>query len=182
MNVKEIRKNAAGQMGYCFSCQVCDGVACKNSIPGPGCKGQGKVFNRNYLAWQNIFLNMDTISENKAIDTSFDFFGQTLTIPVCAAPIGAMKMHYGEKYDDLAYNELLIHGAKNAGIIAWTGDGTNEAVMESAVSQIAAGDGCGVPTIKPWDMETVFRKIKMVLQADTKAIAIDIDAAVLPFL
>ena len=42
--------------------------------------------------------------------------------------------------------------------------------------------GCGVPTIKPWNMETIQQKMDLVKQADPFAIAMDIDAAGLPFL
>ena len=40
-------------------------------MPGPGAKGTGTVAIRNYEAWQNVYLNMDTICENKPVDTSF---------------------------------------------------------------------------------------------------------------
>ena len=42
--------------------------------------------------------------------------------------------------------------------------------------------GCGVPTVKPWNMETIRQKMDMVKAADPYAIAMDIDAAGLPFL
>ena len=48
----------------------------------------------------------------------------------------------------------------------------------------AAGhqQGCGVPTVKPWDRETLMQKLDLALTADPMAIAMDIDAAGLPFL
>ena len=45
-----------------------------------------------------------------------------------------------------------------------------------------ASDGVGVPTIKPWNMELVKEKIDMAKAAGVKMIAMDIDAAGLPFL
>ena len=42
------------------------------------------------------------------MDTSFALFGQTVDLPVFAAPVGAMQLHYGDKYDDLAYNDILV--------------------------------------------------------------------------
>ena len=32
-------------------------------------------------------------------------------------------MHYGDKYDDLEYNEILVQACADAGIAAFTGDG-----------------------------------------------------------
>ena len=69
-----------------------------------------------------------------------------------------------------------------AGIAAFTGDGTDPAVMEAAAAAIAKNGGCGVPTVKPWNLETIRQKLDLVKAADPFAIAMDIDAAGLPFL
>ena len=55
-------------------------------------------------------------------------------------------------------------------------------VMEGAVDALKHCGGCGVPTVKPWNMETIRQKMDMVKAADPYAIAMDIDAAGLPFL
>ena len=91
-------------------------------------------------------------------------------------------MHYSDKYDDLRYNNVLVEGCAKAGILAFTGDGTNPAVMEGAADALKANGGCGVPTVKPWNLETVRQKMDLVKAADPCAIAMDIDAAGLPFL
>ena len=127
-------------------------------------------------------MNLDTIGENRRADTSFDFFGHRLALPVMAAPVGAMQLHYGDKYDDLTYNRLLLAACAKAGIVAFTGDGVDPAVMEGATQAIRAQQGCGVPTVKPWDRETLMQKLDLALTADPMAIAMDIDAAGLPFL
>ena len=61
MTYQEVLENARGQMGPCKACPVCDGRACRNTIPGPGAKGTGDTAMRNYSAWQNIRVNMDTL-------------------------------------------------------------------------------------------------------------------------
>ena len=106
MTYQEILDRSRDQIGpYCKSCKICNGMACKNTVPGPGAKGLGTGFIRNYQKWQELCVNMDTICENGPADTSFDFFGHTVDIPVMAGPVGALPMHYGDKYDDLS----LIH-------------------------------------------------------------------------
>ena len=183
MEYQEILQTARGQIGpFCKACPVCNGVACKNSIPGPGAKGLGTTFMRNYQKWQEVCVNMDTICENVPVDTTFDFFGTKLDIPVMAAPVGAMKLHYGDLYDDATYNNILVPACAEAGIAAFTGDGTNPAVMTGALNAIAAAGGRGVPTIKPWDRDTLFTKLDAAKAAKPLAIAMDIDAAGLPFL
>ena len=183
MTYQEILANARTCMGpYCKSCPTCNGLACKNTVPGPGAKGIGTGFIRNYQKWQELCVNMDTICENKPVDTSFELFGQKVDIPVFAAPVGAMTLHYGDKYNDLQYNDILVSACAEAGIAAFTGDGTNPAVMEAAAEALKKAGGCGVPTIKPWNMETIQEKLALVKAADPFAIAMDIDAAGLPFL
>ena len=123
MTYQEVLANARTCMGpYCKSCPTCNGLACKNQVPGPGAKGIGTGFIRNYQKWQELCVNMDTICENKPVDTSFELFGQKVDIPVFAAPVGAMTLHYGDKYNDLQYNDILVSACAEAGIAAFTGD------------------------------------------------------------
>ncbi|MFV0364581.1 MAG: alpha-hydroxy-acid oxidizing protein [Suipraeoptans sp.] len=183
MTYEEVLEEARKNIGpYCKACPVCDGRACKNKIPGPGAKGQGVGAIRNYNAWHDLTLNMDTITENKPVITEFDLFGHTFKIPVFAAPIGAMKMHYGEKYTDMEYNDILIPACKGAGIAAFTGDGVAPEVMKGATDAIKTNEGYGVPTVKPWDKETLLGKLNQIKDSDSMAVAMDIDSAGLPFL
>lgn len=183
MNVNEIREKSRTVMGpYCKSCPVCNGKACANHIPGPGAKGTGTVAVRNYEAWQNIYLKMDTIAENKEMDTSFKLFGKTFKYPIFAGPVGAVAQHYSDVYNDNTFNEIYVRGCAKSGIAAFTGDGLNEEIMIQATKYIQANNGIGIPTIKPWDKETCFNKLKLAKEANAFAIAMDVDAAGLPFL
>ena len=167
---------------YCKACPVCNGKACGNAVPGPGAKGSGTVAIRNYEAWQKICLNMDTICDNAEVDTGYEFFGERYALPVFAGPVGAVKLHYGDKYTDLEYNDILVPACADAGIAAFTGDGTNPEVFTAAAAAIGMTGGKGIPTIKPWDLPTVFAKIDAAKAAGAKVFAMDIDAAGLPFL
>ena len=182
MTYQEVLQAAKGQMGACHACPVCNGRACGGTIPGPGAKGSGTVAIRNFNAWQDVRLNMDTIHENFEPDTTLELFGRTFKYPFFAGPVGAMTLHYGEKYNDMQYNELLVSGCAAAGIAAFTGDGTNPLVMQGAVKAIAASGGVGIPTVKPWDDVTLAQKLALVRESGSFAVAMDIDAAGLPFL
>ena len=182
MTYTEVLQAAKGQMGFCHACPVCNGRACGGTIPGPGAKGSGTVAIRNFDAWRNVRLNMDTIHENFEPDTSLELFGRKFKYPFFAGPVGAMTLHYGDKYNDLQYNEILVAACAAAGIAAFTGDGTNPKVMEGATAAIAASGGAGIPTVKPWDNATVAEKMTMARQSGCFAMAMDIDAAGLPFL
>ncbi len=183
MDFRQVCDLARGNIGpYCKACYVCNGVACKNTIPGPGAKGIGDIATRNWQKWQEIRVNMDTICENTEVDTSVTLFGKKFALPVFAGPVGAVKLHYGDKYSDLEYNDILLKGTKECGIAAFTGDGTNPQVMESAAEMITKYEGCGVPTIKPWHIDTVKEKFDLIKDSGCFAVAMDVDAAGLPFL
>ena len=183
MTYQEVLTAARGCIGpYCKACPVCNGKACGNAVPGPGAKGSGTAAVRNYEAWQKLSFNMDTICDNVPVDTSYEFFGETYAIPVFAGPVGAVKLHYGDKYTDQEYNDILVPGCADAGIAAFTGDGTNPDVFIGAAKAIGAAGGKGIPTVKPWDLPTVFAKIDAAKAAGAKVFAMDIDAAGLPFL
>ncbi len=168
--------------GYCRMCPECNGRACGNQIPGPGAKGIGDTAIRNYDKWKEIRINMDTLVEKRDVDIRLSIFDREFAAPVFAGPVGAVNMHYGDKYDDLAYNNILVPACKSCEIAAFTGDGMDPAVMEAAGAAIKAADGYGVPTVKPWNKAMIDEKMAIVKESGAFAVAMDIDAAGLPFL
>ena len=183
MDYQEVIKNARGNIGpYCKACPVCNGAACGNTMPGPGAKGVGDLAMKNYRKWQEIRINMDTICEQKELNTEVELFGKRFAYPFFAGPVGAVKLHYGEKYTDQQYNEILLKGCADNGIAAFTGDGTDYNVMIEATAAIRGLGGMGIPTVKPWDLDTIREKMELVKKSGTFAVAMDIDAAGLPFL
>ncbi len=167
---------------YCKMCPECNGRACRNQIPGPGAKGVGDTAIRNYDKWKEIRINMDTLTERREVSTQLSLFGQTFAAPFFAGPVGAVNMHYGDKYNDLEYNNILVPACRQGGIAAFTGDGMDPEVMKAAGIAIKAVDGFGVPTIKPWNKAMIDEKMAIVKEAGAFAVAMDIDAAGLPFL
>ncbi len=183
MEYKEVLEEARKHLGpYCKGCAVCNGLACRNAIPGPGAKGVGDTAIRNFQKWQEIRINMDTLCENRPADTSVELFGKRFAAPFFAGPVGAIKVHYSERYTEEEYNDILVSACAAAGIAAFTGDGLNAQIMVEATKAVAKQGGIGVPTVKPWNIETIEEKMALVKEAGAFAAAMDIDAAGLPFL
>ena len=180
MNYNEVLANARENIGkLCKACPVCNGLACRNTVPGPGAKGVGDTAIRNYQKWQEIRVNMDTLCAPKTVDTSLELFGKKFKYPFFAGPV---NLHYSDAYDDVSYNKVLVSACAENGIVAFTGDGTNPKVMEAATDAIALADGMGVPTVKPWNLDTIREKMDLVKKSGAFAVAMDVDAAGLPFL
>lgn len=183
MSYNKVLENARNCIGdYCKACKECNGRVCRNTMPGPGAKGIGDTAIRNYDKWKEIRINMDTLTESKPIDMSIDLFGKKFKYPFFAGPVGAVNLHYGDKYNDVSYNNILVSACANYGILAFTGDGVNPEVMKSATTSIKTVGGLGIPTIKPWNLDTIKEKMQLVKDSGAIAVAMDIDAAGLPFL
>lgn len=183
MTYQEILEQARPKLGaYCKGCAECNGRACRSRMPGPGAKGFGDTAIRNYDKWKEIRVEMDTLAENGPVDTGCTLFGRQFRYPIFAGPVGAVQLHYGDAYTDESYNDALVSGCASAGIAAFTGDGTNPEVMRAATRAIAAAGGIGVPTVKPWNAALIAEKMELVKASGAFAVAMDVDAAGLPFL
>lgn len=183
MSYAELAAAARGQIGpFCRACPVCDGRACAGVMPGPGDKGVGHVAHRNWEAWQRVRVNMDTLHESWTADTRATVLGRELALPVMIGPVGDVQRHYGERYDTMGYNRCVLEAAAGEGTLAWTGDGLDASIMTEACDLIGELGGAGVPTVKPWDEKTLAAKLDQALAAGPVAVAMDIDAAGLPFL
>ncbi len=181
MTYMEAVRAARGHMGPCKACSVCNGDGCKNTIPGPGAKGDGTVFFRNYQAWRQIYVNLDTICPDRPVDTSFSFFGHPMSYPIFAAPIGAVRNHYGQELTEAQYDNALVSGCHQAGIAAFLGDGLADELFSTGC-QAMKTHGFAVPTIKPWNQELVFQKIDQAKSHGATVLCMDIDASGLAFL
>jgi len=125
---------------------------------------------------------MDTLCPNTDPDLSFELFGKQFSAPVFAAPLGALPMHYGNKYTDIAYNRVMLKAAVEYGVAGFTGDGVDPEIMKNAAADMEKLGGIGIPTIKPWNKEFVFEKLDILNEKKIFAVAMDVDGAGLPFL
>lgn len=183
MSYAELAAAARGNIGpFCKACPVCDGRACAGVMPGPGDKGVGQAAHRNWAAWQDVRVNMDTLHGAWTADTRVTVLGRELSLPVMIGPVGDVQRHYGDRFDTVGYNRCILEAAAGEGTLAWTGDGLDASIMTEACGLIGELGGAGVPTVKPWDEATLTEKLDKALASRPAAVAMDIDAAGLPFL
>lgn len=183
MTYAELAAAARGNIGpYCKACPVCNGKACGSAMPGPGAKGTGTVAIKNWEAWQALSVNMDTLHEAFSASTATRVLGRGLSVPVMVGPVGDVQRHYGQRYDTTGYNRCVLAAASEEGTLAFTGDGMDAHIMSEATAVISELGGRGVPTVKPWDAATLGERLAQALGAHPVAVAMDIDAAGLPFL
>lgn len=183
MTWNEIAAAARPRIGeHCKACPVCDGRACRNAIPGPGAKGVGDVAVRNYAAWRDVRVNMDTLVAGGPVDTSCELLGRRWSMPVFIGPVGDVNRHYGPALDTLSYNRMALAAAAAEGVAAFTGDGVDERLFADSCMAVGEVGGAGVPTVKPWGAAVVAGRMAHVRSCGAFAVAMDVDAAGLPFL
>lgn len=144
MNYTDVLEKAKENVGpYCKACNICNGYGCKGQIPGPGAKGRGDGAIKNYEAWEQYRINMDTITDIQTVSTETSYFGYKTRAPIFAGPVGAVKNHYSDKYSDMEYNKIMLEQMNEDGLLAFTGDGKNESVMIEACEALARIYGRG---------------------------------------
>lgn len=173
----EVYAAAKRNCAKCRCCPVCNGKACRGETPGPGGKGSGSSFVRNLEMLENIFITMDTITNNAEIDTGTNFFGHPVALPVYAAPISGIEQNYGAMMEDLMYTKALVEGALRAGTLAFTGDGMHDEMFKGPLQILKEHGGYGIPTIKPWTIDHMQWRVDLAVENNVVAIATDIDAS-----
>jgi len=178
MESAELRKKAREDMkGYCRVCPVCDGRACAGEVPGMGGAGSGAAFAANLEALARLRFNMRTIHDVRDADTSLTLFGQTLTMPILAAPMTGVAYNMGGKLSEHAFTEIIIAGALAAGTLGMSGDGADPAMFDGGIASITAHGGKGIPVVKPRSQEAILSRVRDAEKAGAVAMGMDVDGA-----
>lgn len=176
--VEEIRKVAKERMkGFCRVCPVCDGRACAGEVPGMGGLGTGSAFAANLQSLAAVRFNMRLVHDVTDPDTRCEFLGQSLALPLLAAPIGGVSFNMGGKVSEEDYISAVLGGCADAGILGCVGDGVPDFIHQAGYGVIQSLCGKGIPFIKPWDDAEFSAKLDKALAAGATIIGMDIDAA-----
>ena len=166
----------------CKACPVCNGLACGNTMPGPGSKAPGNGAHENWKAWQQIKLSMDCIAPAGAVDTSLDFLGRHLDFPLITGPIGSTKWQYTPESDVREFNRDVAAAAVKLGIAGSFGDGIEAGVYTDSLRHSANSGGISMPILNPNSDNEIKEKIALANEAGVFALGVVIDSAGLPHL
>ena len=160
MTYQELLDNARKNMLHCKACPECNGLACGNTLPGPGSKAPGNGAHDNWLGWKSIKLNFDTFVPDGEVDTSIELFGQRFEIPLLSGPIGSMTQYSLEDVT-VPFNDAMIQAASEMGSIDCFGDGVAEATLPGALSSIEKYRAAAVPMFNPMSNKTILSKMEL---------------------
>jgi len=167
----------------CRVCPQCDGVACAGEFPGMGGLGSGMSFQNNFRGLQRVQLKLRPLNgvsnQDKKPDTSTVIFGQKISFPAMAAPIGGLAINVQNRMPDAQYFDAIIGGCVDAGTMGSIGDGQRSPmdVVKTRYDVIARYHGKAIAGIKPRPQENLIRVIRIAEAADAFMITIDIDSA-----
>ena len=178
MTVQEIRNKARERVKTCCRvCPVCDGRACAGEVPGMGGIGSGASFRNNISALASWRLNMRVLHNANSPDTKLTLWGRVLSLPVFAAPVGAVGRNLGSGMPDEEYVNQLIRGCVAANTLASTGDVPDIAMFRTFMEQVKGRGASVVPFIKPWDKDAVAARLDIAKEAGCDVCGMDVDAA-----
>ncbi len=165
----------------CKVCPSCNGRACAGIMPGPGGKGTAATAKRNsdYLA-EYVKLEQRVMHASFEPDCTISLFGEVYRLPVFAAPIGMVAQNWSDAMNEYRYAQAVIQGLEASGSLAFTGGGVYDECFDGPLQALQENNGRGIPTLKPWSLDLVEKRLRMVEDAKVPAFAMDIDTAGLP--
>ncbi|MEN2998806.1 MAG: alpha-hydroxy-acid oxidizing protein [Brevinematia bacterium] len=167
--------------GACYVCKRCDGESCRGKVPGIGGIGSGESFVENVRVLGEYKLMPRYIHSAKNIDTSINFLGLKLDLPVIVAPITGTTSNLGGKVEELEYIRWVIKGAMFSGTIAMVGDSATPEKYKLGIRAILENFGNGIGIYKPRrnNLE-IIRRIKEAEEVGAIAVGMDVDGFLIP--
>ncbi|MDR3359045.1 MAG: alpha-hydroxy-acid oxidizing protein [Desulfovibrio sp.] len=164
----------------CKVCPVCNGKACAGQIPGMGGTGSGMSFQNNLTALAAWRILPRYLHKADNPDTSVELWGQRLSLPVLAAPIGNVVANVGSDMPTEKYTALLIRGCREARTIAAFGDTPQIDPVIKNFAEVGDNGAMTIPFFKPWAPEDLVSRLDMAAGHGCVACGVDVDAAGFP--
>ena len=185
LSLPEIKKKAKTKMRrICGVFKVCDGDPnriCQNNhyggFLGFGGVGLAQSFANNYTALAKLKLNMSLIHEAFEPDLTFNFFGNSLKMPIMGGSVAGVNSFGGESViNETEFCKAVVEGSQAAGTIGWRGDSYTYSPNECyGLEAIKSKNGFGVKIIKPRAQSEIKKFVKKAEQIKAVAVGIDID-------
>jgi isopentenyl diphosphate isomerase/L-lactate dehydrogenase-like FMN-dependent dehydrogenase len=142
-----------------------------------GGTGTGLSFVKNVEALRDLSLNVRIVHNVHFPETKTKVLGLDLKFPLIIAPIGGIAFNLGEAMSEEDYQEAIVFGAADAGIIAGTPDAVPIEVMEIGLAKARAlGGGRTMPFVKPWELSRIKEELLACASAGVKVVAMDLDS------
>ena len=181
MTYEEVRNRAREMMiPRCYVCPECNGRGpCVGQVPGFGGMGASRGFQANYDSLAAVQLNSRVVHGVHVPDTSIDFFGTKISMPVIAAPTGGTTYNMGGKLTEAEFVNAICGGCNQAGTLGAVADGIGDPldVYEKRLQTLKEHGYKAIVGLKPRLQKDIIERMRLAEQAGIIALTIDLDSA-----
>lgn len=181
MTYEEVRNRAREMMmPRCYVCPECNGRGpCVGQVPGFGGMGASRGFQANYDALAAVQLNSRVVHGVHVPDTSIDFFGTKISMPVVAAPTGGTTYNMGGKLTEAEFVTAICGGCSQAGTLGAVADGIGDPidVFEKRLDTLKSLGFKAIVGLKPRLQKDIIERMRLAEKAGVVALTIDLDSA-----
>ncbi|MCD7988711.1 MAG: alpha-hydroxy-acid oxidizing protein [Klebsiella quasipneumoniae] len=181
MTYEEVRARARQMMTpRCYVCPECNGRGpCMGQVPGFGGMGANRGFIANYDSLAAVQLNSRVVHGVHVPDTSIDFFGTKISVPVVAAPTGGTTYNMGGKLTEEEFVTAICGGCAKAGTLGAVADGIGDPVdvYEKRLDTLKNLGFKAIVGLKPRLQKDIIERMKLAEKAGVVALTIDLDSA-----
>lgn len=181
MTYEEVRNRAREMMmPRCYVCPECNGRGpCVGQVPGFGGMGASRGFQANYDSLAAVQLNARVVHGVKVPDTSIDFFGTKISMPVVAAPTGGTTYNMGGKLTEEEFVTAICGGCSRAGTLGAVADGIGDPlpVFEERLDTLKRLGYKAIVGLKPRLNKDIIERMRLAEKAGVVALTIDLDSA-----
>ncbi len=183
LTLEDVRNQAREKLkGICAVYPVCDGAAdriCQRENYGKaiglGGAGLGGSFRANLEALAKVKLHTRVVGEPFVPDSTFSFFGLTLSMPILGASTSGMSS-YNQAITELDFCRATLAGCREAGTLSFRGD-THfyDEDDHFALRAIEEEGGRGVPIFKPRSQDSLKKLLARAIELGVPAVGVDLD-------
>ena len=181
MTYEEVRNRAREMMRpRCYVCPECNGRGpCIGLGPGFGGMGANRGFQANYDSLAAVQLNSRGVHGVHVPDTSIDFFGTKISLPVIAAPTGGTTYNMGGKLTEEEFVTAICEGCTKAGTLGAVADGIGDPlpVFEKRLDTLKSLGCKAIVGLKPRLNKDIIARMRLAEKAGVVALTIDLDSA-----
>ncbi|MVX57982.1 alpha-hydroxy-acid oxidizing protein [Parasutterella muris] len=181
MTYEEVRNRARQMMmPRCYVCPECNGRGpCIGQVPGFGGMGASRGFQANYDSLAAVQLNSRVVHDVHVPDTSIDFFGTKISMPVIAAPTGGTTYNMGGKLTEAEFVNAICGGCNKAGTLGAVADGIGDPldVYEKRLQTLKKNGYKAIVGLKPRLQKDIMERMRLAEQAGIIALTVDLDSA-----
>ena len=181
MTYEEVRNRAREMMmPRCYVCPECNGRGpCIGQVPGFGGMGANRGFQANYDSLATVQLNSRVVHGVHVPDTSIDFFGTKISMPVVAAPTGGTTYNMGGKLTEEEFVTAICEGCSKAGTLGAVADGIGDPlpVFEKRLDTLKRLGYKAIVGLKPRLNKDIIERMRLAEKAGVVALTIDLDSA-----